>query len=136
MSQHIIKIQTDKREGLYDITKEVKNFLNSSNIKTGLLNVYVQGATAGIMIQENWDDSVQNDVIALLKKLIPRGIWEHDKQDGNGDSHLKSGLISPSESIPIINGKLGLSRWQNIFLCEFDGPRNVRNIVITIIGRT
>jgi len=136
LSQHIIKIQTDKREGLYDITKEVKNFLNSSNIKTGLLNVYVQGATAGIMIQENWDDSVQNDVIALLKKLIPRGIWEHDKQDGNGDSHLKSGLISPSESIPIINGKLGLSRWQNIFLCEFDGPRNVRNIVITIIGRT
>jgi len=85
------------------------------------------------MIQENWDDSVQLDVINLLRKIIPRGQWLHDAQDGNGDSHLKAGLIGPSETIPIINGKMGLSTWQNIFLCEFDGPRNNRTIVITII---
>ncbi|MBT5425870.1 MAG: YjbQ family protein, partial [Bacteroidetes bacterium] len=91
------------------------------------------GATAAIMIQENWDDSVQNDVITLLRKLIPSGIWEHDAQDGNGDSHLKAGLIGPSESIPIIDGNIGLSTWQNIFLCEFDGPRDIREIVITIM---
>ena len=85
------------------------------------------------MIQENWDDSVQRDVVSLLKKLIPAGIWEHDHQDDNGDAHLKAGLIGPSETIPIIDGKLGLSTWQNIFLCEFDGPRNSRTIVVTVL---
>jgi secondary thiamine-phosphate synthase enzyme len=85
------------------------------------------------MIQENWDDSVQTDVVNLLRKLIPQGVWLHDQQDGNGDSHLKAGLVGPSESIPIINGRLGLSRWQNIFLCDFDGPRTERKVVCTII---
>ncbi len=84
------------------------------------------------MIQENWDLSVQKDVVNLLQKIIPRGIWEHDRQDGNGDAHLKAGLVGPGENIPLINGVLGLSTWQNIFLCEFDGPRNSREIVVTI----
>jgi secondary thiamine-phosphate synthase enzyme len=95
--------------------------------------LYVQGATAALMIQENWDESVQTDVLDLLRKLIPKGVWLHDRQDGNGDSHLKAGLVGPSESIPIIDSRLGLSRWQNIFLCEFDGPRSERNVVCTIL---
>ncbi|MFN3660484.1 MAG: secondary thiamine-phosphate synthase enzyme YjbQ, partial [Brevinematales bacterium] len=74
------------------------------------------------------------DVIAVLKKLIPQGVWQHDRQDGNGDAHLKSGIVGPSETIPIIQGKPGLSRWQNIFLCEFDGPRQQRKVVVTLIG--
>ena len=98
-----------------------------------MVNVYVQGATAGIMVQENWDNSVQNDVITLLRKLVPSGVWEHDAQDNNGDAHLKAGLVGPSETIPIIDGKMGLSTWQNIFLCEFDGPRDDRSIVVTLI---
>ena len=130
--QKIIFIKTNKRCELRDITKEVESIIEQANINEGLVNVYVRGATAGIMIQENWDDSVQEDVIDLLKKMIPKGIWKHDRQDGNGDSHLKAGLVGPSECIPIINGKLGLSTWQNIFLCEFDGPRNQREIVVTI----
>jgi secondary thiamine-phosphate synthase enzyme len=98
-----------------------------------MVNVYVQGATAGIMIQENWDDSVQRDVVSLLNKLIPNGVWEHDQQDGNGDSHLKAGIVGPQETIPIVDGKMGLSTWQNIFLCEFDGPREQRNIMVTVM---
>jgi secondary thiamine-phosphate synthase enzyme len=131
--QEVIQISTNRQNGLYDITREVENIVSGSNIKRGFVNVYAQGATAGIMIQENWDQSVQNDVITLFRKLIPPGIWEHDAQDNNGDAHLKAGIVGPSETIPIISGKLGLSTWQNIFLCEFDGPRNKRSIVITII---
>jgi secondary thiamine-phosphate synthase enzyme len=86
------------------------------------------------MIQENWDDSVQTDVITLLNKLIPAGVWQHDNQDNNGDSHLKAGIVGPQETIPIVDGKMGLSTWQNIFLCEFDGPRNQRNIMVTVVG--
>ena len=130
--QKIFSIVTTTRESLYDITAQVKKLVKQSNITTGTCNVYVRGATAAIMIQENWDDSVQRDVITLLRKIIPRGVWEHDEQDGNGDSHLKAGIIGPSETIPIINGEAGLSRWQKIFLCEFDGPRQEREVVVTI----
>ncbi len=130
--QKTITISTRSREGLYDITDEVVSIVSESGIKEGMVNVYVQGATAAIMIQENWDDSVQQDVVDFLRKIIPRGVWLHDAQDGNGDAHLKAGIVGPSETIPVVNGKLGLSTWQNIFLCEFDGPRNARNIVVTI----
>lgn len=134
--QKTIQIRTIKREGLYDITNDVKSIIDASGIKTGFVNVYVQGATAAIMIQENWDESVQTDVVTLLRKIIPQGVWLHDQQDGNGDSHLKAGIVGPSESIPIINGQIGLSTWQNVFLCEFDGPRNKRNIVVTVFNAT
>jgi secondary thiamine-phosphate synthase enzyme len=116
-----------------DITTQVQETVTLSKIENGLIVLYVQGATAALMIQENWDESVQSDVVNLLQKLIPRGVWLHDQQDGNGDSHLKAGLVGPSESIPVIDGRLGLSRWQNIFLCEFDGPRSERVVVCTII---
>jgi len=131
--KEVIQIETDKQNGLYDITEEVRHIVKNSKVTEGIVNIYVQGATAGIMIQENWDQSVQNDMISLLKKLIPAGIWEHDMQDNNGDSHLKAGLIGPSETVPLINGEMGLSTWQNIFLCEFDGPRTKRTIVVTVI---
>jgi secondary thiamine-phosphate synthase enzyme len=131
--QRIIQISTPAHNGLYDITRQVEAIVQESDIKSGLVNVYVQGATAGIMIQENWDESVQNDVVSLLQKLIPQGVWEHDAQDNNGDSHLKAGIVGPSETIPIIEGELGLSTWQNIFLCEFDGPRSQRKIILTVV---
>ncbi|MFO7657281.1 MAG: secondary thiamine-phosphate synthase enzyme YjbQ [Bacteroidales bacterium] len=130
--QKVIQINTHKHNGLYDITDKVKSIVKSSGIKTGMVNVYAQGATAAIMIQENWDDSVQNDVVSLLNKLIPHGVWQHDHQDNNGDAHLKAGIVGPSETIPIVCSEPGLSTWQHIFFCEFDGPRNDRKIVVTV----
>ena len=130
----IIEIQSTRREELIDITEQVKQAVSDEKIVHGIVSVYAQGATAAIMIQENWDDSVQTDVVHLLQKLIPNGVWLHDKQDGNGDSHLKAGIVGPSETIPIINGGMGLSTWQNIFFCEFDGPRKTRSILITMIS--
>ena len=130
--QQTITLPTTKHDQLVDITSRLEKIVSAGNIDTGLVNIYVQGATAGIMIQENWDESVQSDVLSWLKKMIPNGVWQHDVQDGNGDSHLKAGFVGPSETIPIINGKMGLSTWQNIFLCEFDGPRSERRVVVTI----
>ncbi len=132
--QKIIQVQTYHQNGLYDITREVREIVAMSGIANGIVTVYAQGATAAIMIQENWDDSVQNDVVSLLQKLIPEGVWEHDRQDSNGAAHLKAGLVGPSETIPVIEGKPGLSTWQNIFLCEFDGPRKNRDIFVSVIG--
>lgn len=129
-----ITIATHQRETLVDITNQVRSIVDASGVTDGILSVYAQGATAAIMIQENWDESVQTDVVNFLRQIIPNGVWLHDQQDGNGDSHLKAGLVGPSETIPIIDGKLGLSTWQNIFLCEFDGPRSERHIVCTVIN--
>ena len=132
--REIIHLQTAARETLVDITGQVQAVVSASGVRNGLVSVYAQGATAAIMIQENWDESVQTDVVNFLRKLIPSGVWLHDAQDGNGDAHLKSGLVGPSETIPLINGQLGLSRWQNIFLCEFDGPRKDRQVVCTVLA--
>jgi secondary thiamine-phosphate synthase enzyme len=129
-----ITIRSSEREQLIDITDQVKAVVRDSGVRDGLVNVYAQGATAAVMIQENWDDSVQTDVVQLLRKLIPRGVWLHDRQDGNGDSHLKSGLVGPSETLPLLQGELGLSTWQNIFFCEFDGPRSERRILVTVLA--
>jgi len=129
-----IEIATPEREILVDITDRVADAVRQSAIRDGLVALYAQGATGAIMIQENWDDSVQTDVVNLLAGLIPRGVWLHDRQDGNGDAHLKAGLVGPSETIPIIDGKLGLSTWQNIFFCEFDGPRKTRRIICTVVA--
>ncbi len=132
--QALITQKTHSQEGLYDITADVADVVRQSGIQTGIVNVYVRGATAGIMIQENWDDSVQTDVLTLLRQLAPNGVWQHDRQDGNGDAHLKAGLVGPGETIPVIDAAMGLSRWQNIFLCEFDGPRAAREIVVTVMA--
>ena len=128
-----ISVPTSQREELVDITTQVQEIVTQSKVENGLIVLYVQGATAALMIQENWDESVQTDVVNLLQKLIPKGVWLHDQQDGNGDSHLKAGLVGPSETIPVIDGKLGLSQWQNVFLCEFDGPRSERRVVCILL---
>jgi secondary thiamine-phosphate synthase enzyme len=132
--QKIITLRTDRKNGLFDITMEVKSIVRESKVETGIVSIYARGATAAIMIQENWDQSVQNDVVTLLGRMVPPGIWEHDRQDCNGDAHLKAGLIGASETIPVTDNSPGLSTWQNIFFCEFDGPREKREIVVTIIG--
>jgi secondary thiamine-phosphate synthase enzyme len=129
-----IELATHAREQLIDITAEVHRAVRDSGIRNGLVSLYAQGATAAIMIQENWDASVPTDMVQCLQRLIPRGVWLHDAQDGNGDAHIKAGLVGPSETVPLIEGKLGLSQWQGIFFCEFDGPRKCRSVVCTVMA--
>ena len=73
--QEVIQVKTRTHNGLYNITSYVEKIVRKSNVRSGIVNVYAQGATAAIMIQENWDDSVQNDVVSFLNKIIPHGIW-------------------------------------------------------------
>lgn len=129
----VIAVATHQRETLVDITAQVRRIVSASGVRDGVVTVYAQGATAAVMIQENWDASVQTDVVDFLRGIIPKGVWLHDRQDGNGDAHLKAGLVGPSETVPVIDGDLGLSTWQNIFLCEFDGPRSERHVVCTVL---
>jgi secondary thiamine-phosphate synthase enzyme len=130
----MLDLATHEREVLVDVTDRVRAVVAASGVADGLCCVYAHGATAAVMIQENWDASVPTDVVRLLRTVVPRGVWLHDRQDGNGDAHLKAGLVGPSETIPVIAGALGLSTWQGIFFCEFDGPRADRRLSVTVLA--
>lgn len=129
--QKEITISTSKNQELVDITDEVRKIVADSKVKEGMCNVYVPHATAAVTLNENADPNVMVDIVNALDKLVPQGKWLHDSVDNNGASHIKSAIIGPSETIPIKDGKLLLGTWQDIMLCDFDGPRQ-RRIIITI----
>jgi len=132
--REIIELNTTQREVLVDITEEVRAIVQRSGVRNGLAALYAHHTSAAVMIQEHWDDSVPTDMLQLLRTLAPPGVWRHDQVDGNGDAHLKAGLVGPSQTIPIMDGALGLSRWQHVFFCEFDGPRTGRRVICTILA--
>ena len=132
-SAEIIVATTEPRQ-LLDITERVRQQVSRSKVQHGLCSLYAQGATAALMIQENDDPNITLDVLDCLAALVPDGRWRHDRVDSNGAAHIKAGIIGPSESIPIREGQLSLSTWQNVFLCDFDGPRAERRVVLTIVG--
>ena len=128
-----IYIETTKREEIIDITQQIEKIVNeNSNENSKACLVYVPHATCAIIVNENYDKAVCKDILELLKKQIPKGIWEHDAIDNNADSHIKASIIGPGQIVPIENKELKLGRWQGIALAEFDGPRN-RRISVTII---
>ena len=129
-----IRVRTEQARQLVDITEQAKQQVRKANLQTGLCALYAQGATAGVMIQENWDPNISLDVLDCLDELAPQGRWRHDRVDNNGAAHIQAGIVGPSEAIPIREGELALSTWQNVFLCDFDGPREERRVLVTITG--
>jgi len=130
--QTTITFQTNEAETMVDITDRVRQVV-AQNPGHSLCALYARGATAAIMIQENWDPNIGTDILDCLSQLVPKGKWLHDRVDDNADAHIKAGIVGASETIPIRDGDLLLSRWQNIFFCEFDGPRQMREVVVTLL---
>ncbi len=127
-------ISTRSSEELIDITHKVEETLERSDIREGVCLVYVPHATAGIILNESADPNIKIDFLSALDKFIPRHAgYLHDRIDNNAHAHIKSAIIGSSVSIPIKDGSLGLGTWQAIMLCEFDGPRARRRVVIQII---
>ena len=132
--QQEISLSTSKKQELIDITSQINSIIKKSKIKNGICNVFATHATAAIIINENYDPNICLDLLDALNKIIPSGIWRHDRIDSNADSHIKSAILGPSETMPVKNGELELGRWQSCMFAELDGPRNDRKIIVTIIG--
>jgi secondary thiamine-phosphate synthase enzyme len=130
----VIELATSRPRELVDITGKAREAVRCSGIRDGTCALYAQGATAALMIQENADPEIVSDVLDCLDRLVPAGGWRHDRIDDNGAAHIQAGLVGPSEVIPIREGQLALSTWQNVFLCDFDGPRPSRRVLVTITG--
>jgi secondary thiamine-phosphate synthase enzyme len=130
-----LELTTSEHNEIVDITREVQRIVAESSIRDGICTVFTPHATAAIAINENDDPNIGADLLSALRKLIvEHDGWLHDRVDDNAAAHVKSAILGPSECIPIDEGRLALGKWQNLFFCEFDGPRRQRAIVVTILG--
>jgi secondary thiamine-phosphate synthase enzyme len=123
-------IRSHRKYEMLDITERVAEIVRQSKMAEGICSVYVTHATAAIVINENYDPNVCEDVLDALDKLIPQGVWRHDRVDSNAAAHIKSAILGPGETIPVRDGRLVLGTWQAIMLVELDGPRD-RRVVVT-----
>ena len=129
---HEISLRTERRTQLVDITRQVQDALRDPDGARAAL-VYVPHTTAGVTINEGADPSVAHDLEAALEKVVDdRWDWKHveDPDGPNAPSHIRASLMSPQILVPLDDGKLALGRWQGIFFCEFDGPRE-RKVYVT-----
>jgi secondary thiamine-phosphate synthase enzyme len=117
-----LQVKTTRRTELLDITREVQRAVRDSGVRSGECHLYVPHTTAGITVNENADPDVPRDIEAAMDRLVPKeGPYKH--YEGNADAHIKSTLTGVSLSVEIEGGELQLGRWQGVFFCEYDGPR-------------
>ena len=127
-----LHVKTDRRTQLVDVTAQVQKAVAASGVANGICYLYVPHTTAAITINECADPDVARDVEGALDRLIPKtGPYWHS--EGNSDSHVKSVLVGASQIIDVEGGKLMLGRWQGVFFCEFDGPRD-RRLQVKIVA--
>jgi secondary thiamine-phosphate synthase enzyme len=126
----VLKVRSHQREELVEFTEVVQEKLSELNAKEGVVVLYVQHTTAGLTVNENADPDVPRDMLHALRTLIPQHGMGFRHGEENSDAHIKASLVGPSVTIPFSEGKLLLGRWQGIFLCEFDGGRERRVIMI------
>lgn len=125
-----LRVNSSKREEMIDITDELSKGLPKDG--DGVCVLFTQHTTCGLTINENADPDVQNDMLGFLNRLIPQDEPHFKHGEQNSDAHIKCSLVGSSVTIPFEKGKLSLGRWQGVYLCEFDGPRE-RKVVIKIL---
>ncbi len=132
MMHQSFTLRTSRRCELIPITSQVRDFVRQSRLNQGICLIYVPHTTAGVTINENADPDVVADLLETLEQLIPnRATYRH--AEGNSDAHVKASLMGVSQTVAIVDGALVLGRWQGIFFCEFDGPRE-RTFTVTLTG--
>lgn len=126
-----IRVRTDRRTQMVDITVEVQRVVTALGVRVGTCFLYVPHTTGAILINEHADPDVASDAEGALDRMVPMaGPYRHS--EGNADSHIKSMLAGVSQFVFVEEGKLALGRWQGIFFAEFDGPRE-RHVFVKVL---
>ena len=128
---HTLKIRSRQREELVEFTDEVRRKLKESGAREGVCVLFVRHTTAGLTVNENADPDVPRDMLHALRTLLPQHGMGFRHGEENSDAHIKPSLVGTSLTVPFKQGKLLLGRWQGIFLCEFDGGRE-RKVLMMI----
>ena len=124
-----ITVASHEREEMLEITREVERHLPESD---GVCVLFTQHTTCGMTINENADPDVKSDMLGFLRRLIPQYEPNFKHFEHNSDAHIKASLMGSSVTVPFAGGKLLLGRWQGIYLCEFDGPRD-RKVIVSFL---
>lgn len=125
-----LNVRSKTREELVEITRDVESLVPKGD---GICVLFTQHTTCGLTINENADPDVKHDILLFLHNTIPQYYEGFRHFEHNSDAHLKSSLVGFSQTIPYADGRLLLGRWQGIYLCEFDGPRE-RQVIVKFIG--
>lgn len=134
---HTLTIRTTRR-GLVEITGEIRAWLDSLNVATGLLTVFCKHTSASLLIQENAAPEVRTDLEAFFERIAPEepGRYAHD-DEGPDDmpAHLRVALTQVQLSIPVIDGEMTLGTWQGIYLFEHRRRPHERQIVLHLMAQ-
>jgi secondary thiamine-phosphate synthase enzyme len=128
-----LRVSTGLREELVDVTDQVRDAVRAAGVREGICLVASPHTTCGVTVNEGWDPAVAADALNHLHDMVPRE-RQFAHTEGNSDSHIKTMLVGTSAALPVDGGEVKLGRWQAIFLCEFDGPRD-RELWVTVTGR-
>ena len=129
----MLQFRTTAHKQCVEITDDVRAVVRDAGVQRGLCHVAVLHATAAIVVNENDDPNIGVDLMRALGKMVPEHDgWLHDRVDDNAAAHIKAAIVGPSETIPVIDGRMALGTWQNVFFCEFDGPRASRRVIVTV----
>ncbi len=131
-----IELDTEHELCVLDITPKVRNIVNASGFRNGIVNVFVQGSTAAISTIE-YEDGLVTDLSHALERIAPRHIeYQHHLRwhDDNGRSHIRATVIGAELTLPFENGELLTGTWQQIVLIELDTRGRRRKVFVTVIG--
>ncbi len=128
-----IFVKTNNRREVVNITGLIEDVVKESNVKEGFVLIFLPHATAGLFANED-EPNIKKDYLNFFENLVPEeGNYYHNLIDNNADSHLLSSIFKQFFIYPIKNGNIVKGTWQDLFLAEFDGPRN-RRIIVLIFG--
>jgi len=127
-----LMIKTGQREAFVDISKQVNAIVKEASLSAGICVVFCPHTTAGLTINECADPAVVLDMKKALGEIVAEGSqWQH--LEGNSPAHVKASLMGSSVLLPMVGNALKLGRWQGVFLCEFDGPRE-RELWVSVVS--
>jgi secondary thiamine-phosphate synthase enzyme len=121
---------------IIDVTGKVVAAVGRSGIANGLATVFCPGSTCSLTAIE-YETGVLRDLANVIERIVPSNVpYEHDRRwgDGNGFSHVRSALLKPSFSVPLVNRNLALGTWQQIVFIDFDNRERRREIIVQVVG--
>lgn len=132
----VLKVKSKGESDMIDLTGDTAKAVHDSNLKDGIITVFVMGSTAAITTIE-FERGLARDFPEMLSRVVPKDIsYEHEKMwnDGNGHSHVRASLVGPSLTIPFRDGTLLLGTWQQVVLMEMDTKNRERSVILQIVG--
>ena len=132
----LLRLETPGNGEIIDITEGVASVVRTAGVERGLVCVFATGSTVAVTTMEHEPGGVQ-DLQALLDRVIPQSAsYQHNRlnHDTNAHAHLRAALIGPSETVPLVDGRLSLGTWQQVVLLDFDDRPRTRTVTVQVVS--